>query len=158
MFPVIYIVDDDRSVRRAMSRLIRSAGMEARAFASAQEFLDFENINQNACMIVDIKLQGMSGLELHSQLRVLFRDLRTAYLGILGWQRRFISGQGHALGSDGKRSFLALEHSIYGPDSTKVPFGLVLRGKLASELFRFRSNISAKQRIRGSGVGSLNPY
>jgi hypothetical protein len=90
--------------------------------------------------------------------RVLFSDLRTAYLGILGWQRRFIPDPGHALGSDGRDSFLALEHSIYGPDSTKAPFGLVLRGKLVSELFKFRSNIRAKQRIRGSVVGSLNPY
>ncbi len=60
----IYIIDDDDSVRRGMKRLIRSAGMQARTFASAEEFLDFECIHQNACLIVDLKLQGMSGLEL----------------------------------------------------------------------------------------------
>ena len=65
----IYIIDDDDSVRRAMKRLIRSAGMEVRTFASAREFLDFEGINQNACMIIDIMLQGMSGLELYSELQ-----------------------------------------------------------------------------------------
>ena len=65
----IYIVDDDDSVRRAIERLIRSAGMEARTFASGQELLDFEDINQNACMIVDIMLQGMSGLELYTELQ-----------------------------------------------------------------------------------------
>ncbi len=65
----IYIVDDDDSVRRAMKRLIRSAGMKARTFASADELLDFKGINQNACMIIDIMLQGMSGLELYNELR-----------------------------------------------------------------------------------------
>ena len=65
----IYIIDDDDSVRRAMNRLIRSAGMKARTFASAEELLAFEDINQNACMIVDIMLQGMSGLELCTELQ-----------------------------------------------------------------------------------------
>ena len=65
----IYIVDDDDSVRRAMKRLIRSAGMKARTFASAGELLDFEGLNQNACMIIDIMLQGMSGLELYTELQ-----------------------------------------------------------------------------------------
>ena len=69
MRPEIYIVDDDESVRRAMKRLIRSAGLEVRTFSSAQEFLDCKSINQSACMIVDIKLQGMSGLELYEELR-----------------------------------------------------------------------------------------
>lgn len=52
-----------------MKRLIRSVGMEVRTFASAQEFLDFGYMDQNACMIVDIKLQGMSGLELRRKDR-----------------------------------------------------------------------------------------
>ena len=80
MQPEIYIVDDDDSVRRAMQRLIRSAGMAVRAFASAQKFLDFESGNQNACMIVDIKLKGMSGLELHSELRVKGLDLPVIFI------------------------------------------------------------------------------
>lgn len=65
----IYIVEDDDSVRRAMKRLIRSTGTKVRTFASAEELLDFEDINQNACMIVDIMLQGMSGLELYTELQ-----------------------------------------------------------------------------------------
>ncbi len=76
----IYIVDDDDSVRRAMKRLIRSAGMEARTFASAQEFLDLQSVNQNACMIIDIKLQGMSGLELHDELRAKGIDLPVIFI------------------------------------------------------------------------------
>ncbi len=77
---MIYIVDDDESVRRAMKRLIRSAGMEVHTFTSGQEFLDFECINQNACMIVDIKLQGMSGLELQSELRAKGYDLPVIFI------------------------------------------------------------------------------
>ena len=65
----IYIAEDDDSVRRAMKRLIRSTGTKVRTFASAEELLDFEDINQNACMIVDIMLQGMSGLELYTELQ-----------------------------------------------------------------------------------------
>jgi hypothetical protein len=90
-------------------------------------------------------------------LRVVFRDSRTAYLGILGWQRRFASDSGHVLGSTGSSSIRALEASIYGPDSRKVSFGIALRGKVVAELLTLRSSIHAKQRIRGSGVGSLNP-
>jgi len=69
MRPEIYIVDDDDSVRRAMKRLIRSAGMDVRTFASAQEFLAFKDMGPNGCMILDITLQGMSGLELYGELR-----------------------------------------------------------------------------------------
>jgi len=80
MRPEIYIVDDDDSVRRAMKRLIRSAGMGARTFASAQEFLAFESVDPNACMIVDIKLQGMSGLELYDKLRARGYDLPVIFI------------------------------------------------------------------------------
>ncbi len=67
--PVIYIVDDDDSVRRAMERLFRSTGMDVRIFASAQEFLKYKYREKNSCMIVDIKLGGKSGLELQDELR-----------------------------------------------------------------------------------------
>ncbi len=78
--PVIYIVDDDTSVRRAMKRLIRSTGMEVRTFASAQKFLAFNYRNHNACMIIDIKLQGESGLELQEKLRSIGSDLPVIFI------------------------------------------------------------------------------
>ena len=80
MKPVIYVVDDDESVRKAMKRLIRSTGMEVQAFASALEFLDFEHRKENACIVVDIKLQGMSGLELHDELRAKGSDLPVIFI------------------------------------------------------------------------------
>jgi FixJ family two-component response regulator len=76
----IYIVDDDDSVRRAMKRLIRSAGMKVRTFASAEEFLDFEGLNQDACMIIDIMLQGMSGLDLHAKLQARGDNLPVIFI------------------------------------------------------------------------------
>jgi hypothetical protein len=89
--------------------------------------------------------------------RVLFGNHRTAYLGILGWQRKIGPDPAHAPGSKRRSAILALEASIYGPDARKGSFGLALRGKLVSELSTLRSRIHAKERLRDSGVGSLNP-
>ena len=69
MKPIIYIVDDDESIRRAMKRLIHSIGMDVEVFASAQEFLDSKHRNHGAWMIVDIKMPVMGGLELQDELR-----------------------------------------------------------------------------------------
>jgi len=66
--PIIYIVDDDESVRRAMKRLFSSIGIDAQTFASGREFLDADYRDQNACLIVDVKMPGMSGLELQKKL------------------------------------------------------------------------------------------
>ena len=77
---MIYIVDDDGSVRRAMEKLIRSVGMDVRTFASAHESLDFECRNKNACMIVDIKSQGMSGLELQDELHTRSSHLPVIFI------------------------------------------------------------------------------
>ena len=65
----IALVDDDLSVRRALGRLLRAAGHEVRAFASAQELLDSGFAPEAACLVVDIHLGGMTGLELVERLR-----------------------------------------------------------------------------------------
>jgi len=78
--PVIYIVDDDPSIRRAMKRLIRSTGMNVRVFSSAQEFLDFKYQKYNSCMIVDIRLEGKSGLELQKDLRATGSNLPMIFI------------------------------------------------------------------------------
>jgi FixJ family two-component response regulator len=64
MAPIISIVDDDISVRKSLDRLIRSAGMKVRVFASAEEFLDSAHPCKADCLILDIQLPGMSGTEL----------------------------------------------------------------------------------------------
>ena len=66
--PVIYIVDDDPSVRKALMRLLNSAGMTTEAYASAVDFLEFCDYDRNGCLILDVKMKNMSGPELHEKL------------------------------------------------------------------------------------------
>lgn len=65
---IVYIVDDDDSVRGAIKRLIRSADLAAQTFASGSDFLKSKFRDQNACLVVDVRMPGMSGLELHRKL------------------------------------------------------------------------------------------
>jgi FixJ family two-component response regulator len=66
--PLISIVDDDVSVRRALRRLVQSAGYAVETFASAPEFVDSLPSGRTACLILDIHLQGMSGFDLQDRL------------------------------------------------------------------------------------------
>lgn len=66
--PIIYVVDDDPSMRKALERLLRSAGHDAQTFASALEFLDFSHPDGPGCLILDIKMPKLSGLELQERL------------------------------------------------------------------------------------------
>jgi FixJ family two-component response regulator len=68
--PIIAIVDDDASVRRALLRVVRSAGFKAEIFASARDFLDWLPDNQAACVVLDIHMSEMSGFELQRRLAV----------------------------------------------------------------------------------------
>jgi FixJ family two-component response regulator len=66
--PVISIVDDDPSVRAATARLLRSMGFSAYAFASAKEFWSSPRLSETACLIADVEMPGMSGVELQDHL------------------------------------------------------------------------------------------
>ena len=68
--PIIAIVDDDASVRRALQRLVESAGYTVQAFASAGEFLDWLPRGQAACLVLDVQMDGMSGFDLERRLAV----------------------------------------------------------------------------------------
>jgi FixJ family two-component response regulator len=68
MAPLISVVDDDISVRTALDRLIRSVRMDVNAFASAEEFLNSASLRKADCLIFDVCLPGMSGIELHRHL------------------------------------------------------------------------------------------
>ena len=65
---IVSIVDDDVSVRRSTRRLLRSSGFRAEAFASAEEFLDSKAVAATACLILDLRMPGMNGLELQRRL------------------------------------------------------------------------------------------
>jgi FixJ family two-component response regulator len=64
----VAIVDDDEAVRVALEGLLKSAGVTARAFESAEEFINSGQKRQTACLIADIRMPGMSGLELQAKL------------------------------------------------------------------------------------------
>jgi FixJ family two-component response regulator len=68
--PVIAVIDDDASVRRALQRLLRSAGFAVETFATAREFLDAGRSARTACLVLDIHLPGMSGFDLQEHLAV----------------------------------------------------------------------------------------
>lgn len=68
MAALIEVVDDDISVRESLESLIRSAGLEARVFASAEEFLNSAHNRKGDSLILDVRLPGMSGIELHRHL------------------------------------------------------------------------------------------
>ena len=66
---MVVIVDDDESMRNALRGLMKEVGLAARAFASAEEFLDFGLAQHIGCVIADIRMPGMSGLELQAKLK-----------------------------------------------------------------------------------------
>jgi FixJ family two-component response regulator len=65
---VVYVVDDDSSMREALSSLIRSIGLAVVTFASAQDFLDYSRADAAACLVLDVRLPGLSGLDLQREL------------------------------------------------------------------------------------------
>jgi len=66
---LVAIVDDDESVQRALQDLIESDGLPATCFCSAEQFLDSQARSKVACLIADIRMPGMSGLELQAKLK-----------------------------------------------------------------------------------------
>jgi FixJ family two-component response regulator len=65
---IVYVVDDEESVCRAIARLIRSIGLSVETFQSAKAFLDYPRADRPACLVLDVRLSGPSGLDLQSAL------------------------------------------------------------------------------------------
>jgi FixJ family two-component response regulator len=76
----VAIVDDDDSVRGALQGLMKEVGFPARAFASAEEFLESGEQQQTACLIADIRMPGMSGLELQAKLNAEHCRIPTIFI------------------------------------------------------------------------------
>jgi FixJ family two-component response regulator len=66
--PIVYVIDDDESVREGVADLVRSVGQQVRLFASAQEFLDGTRPDAPSCIVLDVRLPGPSGIELQRRL------------------------------------------------------------------------------------------
>jgi FixJ family two-component response regulator len=79
-YPVISIIDDDASVRAALGSLVRSLGFTARTFESAESFLDSPDLAQTSCIVTDIQMPGMSGLDLQDRLQAAGKAIPTVFI------------------------------------------------------------------------------
>jgi FixJ family two-component response regulator len=77
---LVAILDDDDSMRTALQGLLKAVGLQAQAFASAEEFLKSGQQHQTACLIADIRMPGMSGLELQAQLNAEHCRIPTIFI------------------------------------------------------------------------------
>jgi len=78
--PLIAVVDDDSSLRESTQLLLRSAGYRAEVFASAREFLDSPRIDETACLLLDVRMPGMDGLELQRFLNEAQRQIPIIFI------------------------------------------------------------------------------
>jgi len=77
---LISVVDDDTSVRESLQCLIRSFGFAVVAFASAEEFLNSSHLPDTRCMILDVRMPGMSGLELQRRVAASHREVPVIFI------------------------------------------------------------------------------
>jgi two-component system, LuxR family, response regulator FixJ len=103
--PTVYVVDDDEGVRNSLRFLLKSVGLTARTLASAREFLESYRPRQPGCVVLDVRMPGMSGLELQQQL-----NLRGAIIPVI-----FITGHG-----DIPMAVEAMQHGAF--DFLQKPF------------------------------------
>jgi FixJ family two-component response regulator len=78
--PLLSVVDDDESMRESLPDLIKEFGFAARAFSSAEEFLSSGSADETSCLILDIAMPGMSGPELHQELKRRGEEIPTIFI------------------------------------------------------------------------------
>jgi FixJ family two-component response regulator len=78
--PIIFVVDDDASVRKSLGRLIKAAGYEAEAFASVGEFLARRPYDGPCCLVLDVRMPGLTGLDLQEALRAAGQRLSIVFI------------------------------------------------------------------------------
>jgi len=77
---MVYVVDDDPSVRVALQRLVRSLGYEVKTFESAEDFLDMGPTVEPSCLVLDIRMPGLDGLELQERLAEIENDIPIIFI------------------------------------------------------------------------------
>lgn len=77
---LVSVVDDDESVRESLPDLLKEFGFESRAFASSEEFLSSDYVNRTECLILDIAMPNMSGLELQRVLQLRGQKIPTVFI------------------------------------------------------------------------------
>jgi len=139
----VFVIDDDDAVRNSLRLLLKSVGLAVRTFASGQEFLPIYAAHQPGCLILDIRMPGMSGLELQQQLNVLGATIPVV----------FITGHG-----DIAMAVEAMQHGAF--DFLPKPFrdqDLIDRVQRALERdASIRSQLKGTDQIR-QNLSSLTP-
>jgi len=77
---IVFVVDDDAAVREALGGLIRSAGLKVETFASAQEFLARAPADVSSCLVLDVRLPGLSGLDLQTRMAEINREIPIVFI------------------------------------------------------------------------------
>lgn len=141
--PAIFVVDDDEAVRGALRLLLKSVGLAPTTLPNAQAFLDQFDPHQPGCLILDVRMPGMSGLELQQQL-----NIRGAILPVI-----FMTGHG-----DIPMAVEAIQHGAF--DFLQKPFrdqDLIDRVQRALARDKgSRADLNERARIRGR-LESLTP-
>jgi RNA polymerase sigma factor (sigma-70 family) len=141
--PTVFVVDDDEGVRNSLRFLLKSVGLAARTLSSASEFLNTYHPSQPGCLVLDVRMPGMSGLELQQQLNV-----RGATIPVI-----FITGHG-----DVPMAVEAMQHGAF--DFLQKPFrdqDLIDRIQRALERdARSRTALAQHARIQ-ERIDSLTP-
>ena len=139
----VFVVDDDDAVRNSLRMLLKSAGVHAEASASAQEFLSTYEVTQPGCLVLDVRMPGMSGLEMQHEL-----NLRGATIPVI-----FITGHG-----DIPMAVEAMQHGAF--DFLQKPFrDQELLDRVQGALVRdadYRARLRQTDRIR-ERLASLSP-
>jgi FixJ family two-component response regulator len=78
--PIVFVVDDDESVREALAGLVRSARLRVEVFASAQEFLARDLVDAPSCLVLDVRLPGLSGLDLQRRLAEVNTEIPIVFI------------------------------------------------------------------------------
>ena len=78
--PLVCLVDDDESVRESLPDLLKELGFAARAFSSAEAFLDSDSVDETKCLILDIAMPGMSGPDLQRELKPRHQEIPIVFI------------------------------------------------------------------------------
>ena len=95
--PLISVIDDDESVRLSVEALVRCLGHEARSFGSAEAFLESATLGGCACIVCDVMLPGMSGIDLQHRLRAM--GIATPVILMTAFPSDFLRGRAEKAGA-----------------------------------------------------------
>jgi FixJ family two-component response regulator len=127
LLPLISIIDDDASIRAAVGNLLQSLGYDVHTFESAEAFLRSDHINATACVVADVNMPGMSGVELLVHLRS--RDQRVPFIFITAFPDERIRTRAFSAGAlgfltkpfDRGHLIACLEQALQPGDGTADP-------------------------------------